>query len=225
MVNKDYLRGVRHRQTIIAWALLFASGAAVALLLTFGGLHWLLEQVTAAQNAKSSTVAAILALGPVLIGPVLLLALAAVLPRWWFHAVKIMFRRLFARPHLSRGRPQRTLHVPARVVRPLAAHSYAFKAWILPDQCGCRSFPCRCIAARANWAWTFNQGWEMKRSLLTGFRAMAFALGAFALLAVTGNIKIHRTLDVTIFVLGLAIFWFLIERVFLNVKQKQRKTP
>ena len=72
---------------------------------------------------------------------------------------------------------------------------------------------------------TFNRGWEMKRSLLTGFRAMAFALGAFALLAITGNIKIHRTLDVTMFVLGLAAFWVLIERVFLNVKQKQRKTP
>lgn len=64
----------------------------------------------------------------------------------------------------------------------------------------------------------------MKRSLLTGFRAMAFALGAFVLLAV-GGIKVRSSLDVTIFVLGLAAFWVLIERVFLNMKQKRRKAP
>lgn len=70
----------------------------------------------------------------------------------------------------------------------------------------------------------FRFGWKMKRSLLTGFRAMAFALGAFVLLAV-GGIKVRSSLDVTIFVLGLAAFWVLIERVFLNMKQKRRKAP
>jgi len=64
----------------------------------------------------------------------------------------------------------------------------------------------------------------MKRSLLTGFRALAFALGAFVLLAISG-IKIQSSVDVALFVLGLAAFWFVIERVFMNVKQKPRKTP
>lgn len=64
----------------------------------------------------------------------------------------------------------------------------------------------------------------MKSSLLTGFRAMAFALGAFVLMAV-GGIKVRSSLDVTFFVLGLAAFWVVIERVFLNMKQKKRKAP
>ena len=62
----------------------------------------------------------------------------------------------------------------------------------------------------------------MKRSLLTGFRAMAFALGAFVLMAV-GGIKVRSSLDVTLFVLGLAAFWVVIEIVFLNMKKKQHK--
>ena len=73
--------------------------------------------------------------------------------------------------------------------------------------------------------WEFARaGWKMKSSLLTGFRAMAFALGAFVLMAV-GGIKVRSSLDVTFFVLGLAAFWVVIERVFLNMKQKKRKAP
>lgn len=64
----------------------------------------------------------------------------------------------------------------------------------------------------------------MKSSLLTGFRALLFALGAFVLLAVSG-IKVRSSVDVALFVLGLAAFWVLIERVFLKQKQKQKKTP
>lgn len=60
----------------------------------------------------------------------------------------------------------------------------------------------------------------MKPSLLIGFRALAFALGAFLLLAVSG-IKIKSSGDVAMFVLGLAAFWVLIERVFLNIKKKK----
>ncbi len=61
----------------------------------------------------------------------------------------------------------------------------------------------------------------MKGSLLAGFRAMAFAIGAFILLAL-GGIKVRPPLDVTLFVLGLAIFWFLIEKMFLNLRTKKR---
>jgi predicted RND superfamily exporter protein len=69
-----------------------------------------------------------------------------------------------------------------------------------------------------------QRGEKMKRSLLTGFRALAFALGAFVLLAL-GGIKIQSSLDVALFVIGLAAFWFLIERVFLNAKQKKPTKP
>ena len=64
----------------------------------------------------------------------------------------------------------------------------------------------------------------MKSSLLIGFRALAFALGAFILFAISG-IKIQSSLDVALFVLGLAAFWVLIERVFLNIKKKKAPPP
>ncbi len=64
----------------------------------------------------------------------------------------------------------------------------------------------------------------MKGSLLTGFRALAFALGAFTLLAL-GGIRVKSSTDVALFVLGLAAFWALIERVFLNLQKKRPKPP
>ena len=64
----------------------------------------------------------------------------------------------------------------------------------------------------------------MKGSLLTGFRALAFALGAFVRLAL-GGIKIRSSMDVFLFVVGLTLFWIVIERIFMNLKQKQNKTP
>jgi hypothetical protein len=63
----------------------------------------------------------------------------------------------------------------------------------------------------------------MKRSLLTAFRAIAFALGAFLLLAV-GGIKIRSSLDVAGFVLGLAVFWVVIEKIFFSLR-KRKSTP
>lgn len=63
----------------------------------------------------------------------------------------------------------------------------------------------------------------MKRSLLTAFRAFAFAIGAFILLAL-GDIQVRSSVDVALFVLGLAAFWVLIEKVFLNLKAKRGLT-
>ncbi len=62
----------------------------------------------------------------------------------------------------------------------------------------------------------------MKRQLLTAFRAFAFAIGCFVLLAL-GDIRVRSAGDVTLFILGLAGFWVLIEKVFLNLKAK--RTP
>lgn len=93
-MNKNHLNSFERSETVIAWALLFAAGAVLALLLTFGGVHWLLEQVTASGNFKSGVVTTVLGLGLVLIGPVLLLAVMAILPRWWVRSVKAAIRKL-----------------------------------------------------------------------------------------------------------------------------------
>ncbi len=61
----------------------------------------------------------------------------------------------------------------------------------------------------------------MKASFLTGFRALVFALGAFALLAASG-IEVKSSLDVAGFILGLAAFWVLIEKIFMS---RARKKP
>lgn len=65
-----------------------------------------------------------------------------------------------------------------------------------------------------------DQGVAVKRQMLTAFRAFAFAIGCFILMAL-GGIKVRSAGDVTLFVLGLAAFWVLIEKVFLNLKTKQ----
>jgi hypothetical protein len=59
----------------------------------------------------------------------------------------------------------------------------------------------------------------MKRQFLLAFRAFAFAIGCFALLAV-GGMKVVAARDVFLFVLGLAGFWVLIEKVLVNLKAK-----
>ena len=64
----------------------------------------------------------------------------------------------------------------------------------------------------------------MKRSMLTGFRAFAFGVGAFILLALSG-IKVRSSMDVAGFILGAAVFWFLIEKVFFNLRQRRSAKP
>lgn len=64
----------------------------------------------------------------------------------------------------------------------------------------------------------------MKGALLTGFRAIAFAVSAFILLAM-GGITVHSSRDVALFVVGLAVFWVVIERVFLNINRKRARPP
>ncbi len=62
----------------------------------------------------------------------------------------------------------------------------------------------------------------MKSSLLTGIRALVFAVATFVLFAVSG-IKVRSSGDVALFILGLVALWIIAERVFLNLKQKQKK--
>ena len=63
----------------------------------------------------------------------------------------------------------------------------------------------------------------MKRGLLTAFRAMVFAVCVF-LLATVGGLKTSSGGGVAVFVLGIAAFWILIERILISVvKRKQTK--
>lgn len=57
-----------------------------------------------------------------------------------------------------------------------------------------------------------------------GFRAIAFAIGAFILLAI-GGIRVQSSRDVFLFVIGLVVFWVVIEMVFLNMKKKKTVKP
>lgn len=62
----------------------------------------------------------------------------------------------------------------------------------------------------------------MKGQLLTAFRAFTFSIGCFILMAL-GGIRVRSTWDVALFILGLAAFWVLIEKIFL--KLKARRSP
>lgn len=63
---------------------------------------------------------------------------------------------------------------------------------------------------------------DMKGTLLTAFRALVFALSAFALLAISG-IEVRSSVDVAVFVVGLAAFWILIEKIFIARKRQKNK--
>jgi hypothetical protein len=75
--------------------LVFIAVAAVMTMLTLGGVHALVELVTAADNFKASIVAGVLGLGLVVLGPVLLLGLAILLPRWWLRDMKRRIGSMF----------------------------------------------------------------------------------------------------------------------------------
>ncbi len=64
----------------------------------------------------------------------------------------------------------------------------------------------------------------MKSPFLIGFRAIAFAIGAFILLAI-GGIRVQSSRDVFLFVIGLVVFWIIIEMVFFNMKKKSAPKP
>jgi len=82
------------REVAIAWSLIFFVGIASALLLTLGGVQWLVEQLGDNADFKTHLITIILGLGFILVGPVLLFALAIVAPQWWFRAIKARARKL-----------------------------------------------------------------------------------------------------------------------------------
>lgn len=84
------------RKPPFAWALLLVACIGVSAVLTLGGVHWLVEQVTAAGDFKSELITAVLGLGLVLVGPVLLLALAVILPTWWFKDMRVRIVSIIA---------------------------------------------------------------------------------------------------------------------------------
>lgn len=73
----------------------FVAVAVVMTMLTLGGMHALVQLVTAAHGVKASIVAGVLGLGLVVLGPVLLLGLAVLLPRWWLRDMKQRIGSMF----------------------------------------------------------------------------------------------------------------------------------
>lgn len=96
--NPKYIDRPRNpvpRDASIILAIVFFVGIGVTFMLTLGGVHALVQLVSAADGIKSSVIASVLGLGLVVLGPVLLWALAVILPRWWFRDVKNRVRKLF----------------------------------------------------------------------------------------------------------------------------------
>jgi len=85
------------------WGLALLAGILLSLAVTFGGLQWVTTQIDAASDIKSSLITGILGLGLVLIGPVLLFAMAVFTPQWWLLSIKAHFRSRFLNtPHENR---------------------------------------------------------------------------------------------------------------------------
>ncbi len=91
---KSHIDCGERRELALGWTVLFVLGSIMATLLTLGGVHWLLEQRAAAPDVKAEVIAAILGMGFVFVGPVLLFALAVLSPQWWLHGVKSRAKRL-----------------------------------------------------------------------------------------------------------------------------------
>ena len=94
MVKKTQPPDINRREAMVAWLVLLVLGTALAVLLTMGGVQWLGEQLGAAKNFKSGVVTTVLGMGLVVIGPVLLLALVLIFPRWWLRAAAARIKKV-----------------------------------------------------------------------------------------------------------------------------------
>ncbi len=93
-MRKNKTLNAERSDAVIAWAALLILGIALAALLTLGGVQWLGEQLDTARTFKSEIVTTVLGMGLVVIGPVLLLALVLMFPRWWIRAATARIKRL-----------------------------------------------------------------------------------------------------------------------------------
>ena len=84
-----------HREMAWIWGLLFVASMVCALVLTLGGVQWLIHQLAAAVDFKAALITTVLGLGFVFIGPILLLALAVLSPPWWLRGLKQRAKRFF----------------------------------------------------------------------------------------------------------------------------------
>lgn len=87
--------GPKRGEISLILTLVFIAVAAVMTVLTLGGVHALVQLVSSAANFKASIVMGVLGLGLVVLGPVLLLGVAVVLPRWWLRDMKHRITSVF----------------------------------------------------------------------------------------------------------------------------------
>jgi hypothetical protein len=78
-------------EAALAAAVFILAGIGGAFLMTLGGVQWLMDQLALAGDFKSELITTVLGLGMVILGPILLLAVAVILPPWWFRS---LWRRL-----------------------------------------------------------------------------------------------------------------------------------
>lgn len=64
----------------------------------------------------------------------------------------------------------------------------------------------------------------MTRRLLAAFRALVFALCVF-LLATVGGFKIKTGGAVAAFIIGIAVFWMLIETIMMAMAKRKKAKP
>jgi len=100
-------RKVRRR----TWALwlgtaAFVCGAIVALLITLSGAQAVLDQLDDAPDGSSHLITMILGFGLVLLGPVLLAALAILMPRHWLPGVFVQIGDYVAGDRTKNNHPQ-----------------------------------------------------------------------------------------------------------------------
>ncbi len=87
--------GLERDEVSVTGAVLFVLGLGVTLICSTIGIQWVSQQMAAADGFKSDLVALVLGLGLVLVGPVLLLALATLFPSGGWRALRRGMSALF----------------------------------------------------------------------------------------------------------------------------------
>jgi hypothetical protein len=95
VITTAQISTAERRDATLAFSIVFGFGALIAIGLTINGTYLLIHTLTNGRGANS--VLSALCLGMLLAfpGPMILVCLSAILPRWWFQTVKRGFSNFF----------------------------------------------------------------------------------------------------------------------------------
>ena len=180
----------------------------------------LFDQLNAASHEKSGMITMIIGFGSVILGPVLLAALAVLTPQQW---IPITFERIVhfltgtrdEHEHPRGPRPRaRITHAPSRIAVRL---SFAFRFCRLPVLARLR-----CAHSAGTLHGLFNRKAGHEGTSAHSVPRHRVRHRRFHPAGRRRHPGQSRRLIVAGFVLGLAVFWFLVERILLNLRRKQR---